>query len=250
MRKLLILSSLAALLVACTHDKDPFEAYRSQPESVLFQQATNELQKGHYRDAISTLEALDAIYPFGPHAEEAVVDSIYAYYMDEEDVMALAASDRYIHLYPRGPYADYAYYMKGVVSFQVGLNWLQRKAGADPAERDEKHLREAFWSFNELIERFPTSPYYNDSILRMRYIRNAMAKHEMIAAQFYFNKRAYVAATNRTNFVIQHFEKSPYVIKALIINIKAYRELNLSELAEENLRVLEASYPQAAKSLR
>ena len=53
-------------------------------------------------------------------------------------------AERYVRLYPRGKYVDYAYYMKGYVGFRHGFTYLQRKFGSDPASRDLTDKKQAF----------------------------------------------------------------------------------------------------------
>src|SRR3990167_10445565 len=199
----LVLSSFLLLLSACS-DKgihDSYAAYRDKTASQLYHTSKNDLQHGHYNRAVKKLEALNALYPFGAYAEQGSVNLIYAYYKNDDADEAQAAADRYLRLYPRGNYSDYAYYMKGVVAFQQGYTWLQRKAGVDRSLRDLSNLKDAYMSFNQLVVEFPESPYVPDAILRMRYIRNLYARHNLDLAQFYYDKHAYVAAANRAQEV-------------------------------------------------
>ena len=231
------------LLGACSGHKDQFASYRGEPAHAIYQEARQSLIKSHYHKAVEQLEALDALYPFSVYAEAAQVDMIYAYYQDNEDALAVAAADRYVHLYPRGLYVDYAYYMRGIVELNSGINWLQKRVGVDLALRDVSHLKNAFSSYYTLVTRFPSSPYRTDAIYRMRYIRNLLARNEVVIADFYYKRKAYVAAVNRANEVVQHFQGSPVVEKALALNVKAYEAMGLRPLAEDNLKVLEANFP-------
>ena len=53
-------------------------------------------------------------------------------------------------------------------------------------------------------------------------------------------RKAYVAAINRANYIIQHMSKTPEVLKALEISIIAYNELGKEDLAQEAEEVLKA----------
>ena len=46
------------------------------------------------------------------------LDLIYAYYKKKDFPSAAATAERFIHLYPRAKYVDYAYYMKALANFQ------------------------------------------------------------------------------------------------------------------------------------
>lgn len=249
MKKILLVCLLAALLSACASSElhDSYSAYKKETASQLYHESKKDLIKGHPNKAVKKLEALNALYPFGAYAEQGLINLVYAYYEDDEADEAMAAADRYLRLYPRGNYSDYAYYMKGVIAFKQGFSWMQRKAGVNPAPRDLSNLKTAYLSFNELVETFPQSPYVPDAIARMRYIRNLYAEKDVGIAQFYYDNKAYVAAANRANDVVVHYDKSPYVIDALNIMVKSYRKLGLNDMANNTLKIFQASYPNSKK---
>lgn len=247
MKKLLLLCCLVAALCGCSNNtvRDSFSAYRNQTASQLYHSSKTDLLKGHPHRAVKKLEALNALYPFGAYAEQGSINIVYAYYEDDDSDEALASADRYLRLYPRGNYSDYAYYMKGVIAFKQGFSWLQRKAGVNPAPRDLSNLKDAYLSFDQLLQTFPQSPYVPDAIARMRYIRNLYAEKEVGIAEFYYDRKAYVAAANRATDVVVHYDRSPYVIPALAIMVKSYRKLGLTQMANNTMKILEASYPHS-----
>ena len=67
--------------------------------------------KGKYDSAVQHFETLDARYPFGTYAKKGQLDIIYSYYKQGDTASALAAADRYIHLYPTDKHIAYAYYL-------------------------------------------------------------------------------------------------------------------------------------------
>ncbi len=247
MKKILLLCLLATLISACSSNElhDSFTKYRNKTASELYHSSKKDLIHDHPNRAVKKLEALNALYPFGAYAEDGLINLVYAYYENDEADEALAAADRYLRLYPRGNYSDYAYYMKGVIAFKQGYSWMQRKAGVNPAPRDLSNLKSAYLAFNELVQSFPTSPYVPDAIARMRYIRNLYAEKEMGIANFYYERKAYVAAANRATDVVVHYDRSPWVIPALTLMVKSYRQLGLTEMANNTLKIFQASYPKS-----
>jgi outer membrane protein assembly factor BamD len=241
--KLLLLPVLALFLVGCsTKLADPYKKFRTYSSAHIFEGGEKELALAHYASAAKHFEALDALYPFGPNAEQAQLEIIYAYYMAGDDASAITAADRYIRLYPRGKHVDYAYYMRGIVGFNLGLSWLQKKFHMNPASRDTSTLKQSFSSFATLSQRFPHSQYAPDSLVRMAYIRNLMAMREVGIAQFYMTRSAYVAAANRASEVVEHYQGSTSVPKALAIMVRAYRKLGLTKMADASYKLLEHNY--------
>ena len=74
----------------------------------------------------------------------------------------------------------------------------------------------------------------------MIFHRNLIAIQEIYIAEYYIERKAYVAAINRANYIIQHMSKTPEVLKALEISIIAYNELGKEDLAQEAEEVLKA----------
>jgi outer membrane protein assembly factor BamD len=84
----------------------------------------------------------------------------------------------------------------------------------------------------------------------MRYIRNLFAEQEVGIAQFYYDKKAYVASSNRASSVVEHYDRSPWVIPALKIMVKSYRKLGLTAMTNNTMKIFEASYPNAPELKR
>jgi outer membrane protein assembly factor BamD len=245
-RRLLLLSLLAMLIVGCNKAKnDPYKSYRQYTSEQLFERGEKQLSKRHYVDASRKFEALNALYPFGPNSEQANLDLMYAYYKNNDEASTIAAADRYVRLYPRGANVDYAYYLKGVVSYEQGLPWVERRVGVDPALRDLGNKEQAFAAFNELVEYYPHSVYAADALARLNYIRDLEARKNVIIAEYYLKRKAYVAAANRASDVIEHFNGSRQVIPALAIQSEAYHGLGLTQLADRSFQVLQLSYPDS-----
>lgn len=246
-KKIVVLCVTVLVLAGCSNENinDSYSAYRDQTASELYQHASVDLHKKHYDKAVKLLEALNALYPFGVYEQEGQVNLMYAYYKNDAPEESLAVADRYIRLYPDGKYIDYVYYLKGVVASNQGLNWLQRKLGVSPATRDDANLKQAFLSFGALLKLHPHSKYAADALVRMRYIRNVLADRQLKIAQYYFEEKAYVAAANRAQEVVTHYDRTPSVIPALAILVKSYRLLGLHRMAEDTMSVFAASYPDS-----
>jgi len=220
---------------------DPTKSWSPQR---LYRAAKEKLDDGDYEVAIGYYEKLDTRYPFGTLAEQAQLDIAYAYYKFDEPASAVAAADRFIKLHPRHPNVDYAYYLKGLAHFNQGKAFLDRLVRLDQSDRDTGAASDAFENFAELTRRFPQSRYAPDARQRMLYLKNTLAAHEVHVAEYYMRRQAYVAAANRTRYVIENYPSTPVVPKALAIQVMAYRLMGLDKLAADSLRVLQLNYPK------
>lgn len=243
---LLTLLALMSLAGCASNDERPFEEDEDAGKnaSMIYREARNALDKGDYESAIERLEALEARFPFGVYAQQAQLDMAYAYYKFEEPEAAISSADRFIKLYPRHPRVDYAYYLRGVIKFQQVHSFFDEVAGQDPASRDSGSARMSFQYFSELIERFPDSPYAQDATQRMYYLRNTIARSELLAARYYMKLNSYVAAANRAKYIVENLYQTPSVPEALAIMATAYRHLQLNDLAQSAEKVLKLNFPE------
>ena len=216
----------------------------------LYAEAQDEISAGGWVNAIKLLETLQSRYPFGRYAQQAQMEIAYAQYKDGEKDLAVAAADRFIKQYPNNPNVDYVYYLKGLINFNDNLGVLGSVARQDLTERDPKALREAFDAFRELSNRFPDSKYTPDAIVRMKYLVNAMAAHEVHVARYYMRRGAYVAAANRAQIVVQQYQQAPAVRDALQIMVAAYDGLDMPALRDDARRVLDTNFPASANAVK
>lgn len=250
-KKLAISIFIVLLLSACasTPERGLGDEDADKNAATIYQEAKNALDKGDYETAIGRLESLEARFPFGKFAQQAQLDMAYAYYKFEEPESAISSADRFIKLYPRHPHVDYAYYLRGVIKFDQGHSMFDTLASQDPATRDSGSARQAFQFFSELLERYPNSKYAQDSVHRMIYLRNNIARSELMSAKYNMKMGAYVAAVNRSKYIIKNLHQTPSVPEALAIMVKAYEQLQLNDLSRDAKRVLESSYPNHEQTL-
>ena len=249
MRLLTVLLVVALTAGGCGIFPEEPDETRDWSARKLYDKARAAVRSGNYETAIDYFEKLEARYPFGRYAQQALLESAYAYYKFDEPDSAIATLDRFIKLYPSHPHLDYAYYLKGLANFNRGRDIIDRIVPRDPSERDPGAARQSFYDFEQLVKKFPNSRYAEDARLRMAYLRNNLANYEVHVADYYMRRGAYVAAANRAQYVIRHYDGTPAVPDALVLLVQAYRKLELDDLARDALRVLEYNFPERAAEL-
>ncbi len=226
------------------------QSLAQQQVQELYDKAKRALDAGNYSFAIDYYRALEAAFPFGEYTEQAKLDMIFAFDKTEQIEKAVAAADNFISLYPTHKNVDYAYYMKGVASFEKKTGRVDKFIkGSSGSVRDPKPYKDSMDAFDELLKRYPNSKYAADARQRMVYIRNALAERELAVAQFYFDNQTYVAAVNRCKHIVYRFETSPAVEGALILMEKSYVEMGLNDLAESTHNGLLANFPDNKKEV-
>jgi len=217
--------------------------------SRFYSEAKKELNAGNYDTAIDYYERLQARYPFGRYAQQAQLEIIYAHYKAGESDLAIASADRFIQTHPRHPYVDYAHYLKGLTNYDRGVGLVEKLLPNDPTQTDSSNATQAFNDFAELVQKFPNSTYADDARQRMIFLRNNLAAYEIHVADFYMRRKAYLAAANRAQYVVENYPSTPAVTDALAVMSKAYLNLELPDLADDSYRVLQLNYPDAPQTL-
>ena len=211
----------------------------------LYAEARIELANGSWAKARELYQKLESRYPFGRHAQQALMEIAYTYYKEGETAQATQAADRFIRQYPNHPNVDYVYYLKGLASFNEDTGFLGRLMSQDVSERDAKAAREAFDAFKDLVTRYPESKYAEDARARMRYLVNAQAQAEVNVARFYFTRKAYVAAIQRSQVVLRDYQRTPATEEALALMARSYEALQMNDLQADTERVLALNFPQS-----
>jgi len=224
-------------------DDDPTKGWSAQR---LYTEGKTAVANKNYLEAIGYFEKLEARYPYGPYAEQSMLETAYAYYKSDEMAPAIAAADRFLRTHPTHPHVDYAYYLKGLASFDEERTTLENFFGAgDPSKRDPKALRDSYDAFREVVTRFPQSRYAEDCRKRLVSLQNAMAMSEIHAARYYYSRGAYVATINRTKEVIEKHQRTPAVEEALGLQALSYQALGMDKLMNDSRRVLEMNFPKS-----
>lgn len=217
-------------------------ATAEKSEQGYYNDAIAQIDKGRYTQAIEDLNNLRTFYPTGQYAEQALLDVMYAQYEGGKFEAAAASAEQFISLYPSNPQVSYAYYVRGVANMQGSSEGL-KLFKLNQAERDTAYLRIAFANFQELINKYPNSPYAPDAAQRMTFIYNQFAESEMSAANWYVEREAYVAAVNRAKWVFQYYPLSESVPDALAVLAYSHEKLGLNDLANEYKTLLQINYP-------
>ncbi|MFK7864771.1 MAG: outer membrane protein assembly factor BamD [Pseudohongiellaceae bacterium] len=240
---------LALFLTGCglfggDEDEDQFANLSSEEQ--FYQLALDRLNSQNFRGAIETYQALESRFPFGRFAAQAQIEVVYAYYRNNDLEAARAAADRFIRLHPENDNIDYAFYMKGLSSFSEGSGFINRFLPVDQTKRDPGRARESFADFSQLLALYPDSAYAADARARMVYLRNNLAAYEIHVADYYMERKAYIAALRRGQYVVENFQGTPSVADGVAVMVECYLRLGLNELADTSLALLKENYPEHA----
>ena len=240
MRKIksLMLFAMAAFVVGCS--SGPKEAEQGSANE-LYSKGASALQTGGYADAIRYLKAVTERFPGSAYQEQSMLDLIYANYKSQDYTQVLVTVDNFLHQFPQSPNRDYAVYIAGLSNAAIGDNLIQDFFNIDRATRETSSMRTAFSNFQNLVKTFPESPYSQDAIVRMAFIKDALARHGLEIAKFYAVRNAWVAVANRVVKMLEQYPDAKATYEGLSLMKEAYSKIGLEELANQTQQIIDAN---------
>ena len=242
---------VASAFVGCSSNpskKDVVDKGPQSSEQVYFEKAQKSLERNQYTDAVKSLEALDTYYPTGQYTQQAQLELLYAKFKQKDYEGTIALAERFIRLNPQHPNVDYAYYVRGVANMEMNYDSLIRYTSLQQSHRDVSYIKVAYQNFVDLIRRFPSSKYSVDAAQRMKYIGQELAESEMNAARFNIQRKAWLAAAERAQWVIEHYPQTPQTPEALATLAYSYQKLGDTATSQQYVDILKLNYPNLVKS--
>ena len=171
-----LVALVAALIVAgCSWLPEVKDETASWSAEKLYDEAHGAMVTGNYTRAVKLFDTLEGRFPYGRHAQQAILEGAYANYRQNETAAAVAACDRFIRTYPNSSNVEYAYYLKGLVNFREDQGLFGYVVEQDLSERDPKLTRESFGAFKELVTKYPKSPETAEAQKRLDSLKAKMA---------------------------------------------------------------------------
>lgn len=244
LQKALIIVPFSLLLTACSWNDTEPESVEDKSPTALYEDAQNAMRDQDFNKASQILVALDARYPYGGYATQVQLDLIYCYYKDQENTKGIQVADRFIKANPTHKDLDYVYYMRGLILMQQDTDLLHTIFGVDRFDRDPVYAKEAFRDFNFIITLMPNSKYAPDAKIRMLSLKNRLARQELAITQYYYDRRAYIAAANRGKKFLDSFYDTKFAEDILELMIKSYQKLNLTDMEQEARNLMALNFPE------
>ena len=234
----LILSAVAvsALTIsACAGRDRPRLAYEERPVEALYNMGYQRLESRRWGDAIDYFQEVERQHPYSEWSRRAILMQIYAHYQSNDYAEAIAASDRFIQLFPGNPSAPYAFYMKALSNFEQITD----------VGRDQGYAQAALDGLRDVARRYPGTSYAIDATVKIDMVNDQLAGKEMEIGRYYQRAGQPLAALNRYKAVIENeaYQRTSHTPEALYRLVEVNLQLGLKEEATRNGAVLGHNYP-------
>jgi len=205
------------------------------PPETMYNNGIDALRTNRYALASAEFEALQQNYPYSGYTSNAQLMEGYAYYLQDKYPEAVQQLDRFLLLHPTSGDAAYAFYLRALCYYEQIAD----------VQRDQQGTAEALDALQEVVARFPQTPYARDAQLKIDLCRDHLAGKEMLVGRFYEQQRNYEAALNRYERVVQDFQTTNHVPEALQRLVEVYLALGLKDQARQTGTVLGYNYPNS-----
>ncbi|MEW9804919.1 outer membrane protein assembly factor BamD [Mesorhizobium marinum] len=233
-----VIASAPALVAGCMKEQDlNLATYVEQtdPADQLYNQGLANLNAGRLKEASRKFDAVDRQHPYSEYARKSMVMSAFTNYRQGNYEDAINAGKRYVALYPSSEDAAYAQYI-------VGLSYFRQ---IRDVTQDQKESRRAIEAMDEVVQRWPESPYVEDARSKVRFARDQLAGKEMQIGRYYLERREFIAAAKRFRYVVENYGNTRHVEEALARLVETYYAMGLTSEAQTAAAVLGHNYPES-----
>ena len=197
-----------------------------------YEEGLKELEKGDALFAAKKFNEAEILFPQSDTAPRAAIMAAYSYYSQNYYADSIAELDRFLLVYPNHSDIAYAEYLLGLCYYEQIVD----------EKKDTNSIKKSKEIFVNLVKKYPNTEFAFDAEIKLNLIDEVLAAKEMYVGRYYFEKKKWVAAINRFQFVIDNFDTTVYVEEALHRLVEIYYILGLEKEAIKYANLLGYNY--------
>ena len=236
-RGALLAATAAMTLTACgggsSANRPTDLAYVARDVESLYMAAKDRLDRGDLETSAALFDEVERQHPYSPWARRAQLMSAFSYYAAGEYNRAVATATRFLQIHPGNRDAPYAYYL-------IAMSYYEQ---ISDVERDQAVTRQALQAMNEIVRRYPESPYADDARLKVDLINDHLAGKEMEIGRFYQRTGQWLASQLRFQNVVENYQTTSHTPEALYRLTESSLALGIRDEAQRYSAVLGSNYP-------
>ena len=207
--------------------------YTKLPPDQLYNNGIDALNAKRFAVAVTQFDAVEQYYPYSSWAVNSQLMHGYAEYLQNHYTESVGALDRFIALHPGSSNIAYAYYLRALCFYEQIAD----------IQRDQKGTQIALSALQDVVNRFPDTPYARDARLKIDLCRDHLAGKEMEVGRWYEGQKNYAAAIGRFQRVVDDYQTTNHVPEALHRLTEIYLLLGMTDQARKTAAVLGHNYP-------
>lgn len=232
----LALALLAGGLAACGGNRARENVqFVDEPVAQLYNRGAALMDDRRWADALATFEEVERQHPYSSWARRAMLMEAFSHYQANQYDDAIEDAQRFISLHPGNESTPYAYYLVAICHFERILD----------VGRDQGTTERALGALNDVVRRFPDSPYARDARLKMDMVYDQLAGKEMSVGRYYLRRDQHLAAINRFRSVVENenFQRTSHTPEALHRLVESYLSVGMIDEAQRMAAVLGHNFP-------
>ncbi|MBF0297290.1 MAG: outer membrane protein assembly factor BamD [Oligoflexia bacterium] len=190
---LFVLTSFV-LLIGCS--SNPSKSDKT-PAEILFKDAEQYVEKERYLLATEKLNTLRSQYPYSYYATHAELMLADILFLQKSYVEAAASYMAFKELHPK--HEKFVY-----VIWKIAESYFNQLP--DTYDRDLSASTEAIKYYNEVINKYPTSSYSEESKRKIASIEEMLMKRDVYIADFYYKTDVYDSARYRYLDIVDKYK--------------------------------------------
>jgi outer membrane protein assembly factor BamD len=232
MKKIFMLALCGAILGGCAGTSDEDIAIQ-KPLNEIYKTAYDEFNAENYDIAADEFQKAESQYPASPWAADALVMSAYSHYMDDNFSEAILSIDRYMRFHPGHCDVAYMMYLRGMCYYRQ-VSDVRREPGMSAY---------ALAEFQNLVKRFPRSPYAKNAENKINILKNYLAGKIMYLARNDMARENWPSAISRLQSVVTGAQETVMTPEALYRLTECYTAIGLPEQAYGYGDMLKKNFP-------
>lgn len=240
MKKLFLPLLLGLAVAGCSGDTDKIITNKSITE--LYDDAYGEFEKENYDDAAEKFQMVETQYPASEWSADALIMAAYSQYLDDDFSGAILTADRFMRFHPGHRDVPYVLYLRGMCYYRQ-VSDVRREPGMSVY---------ALQQFQQIVDRFPRSPYAENAKNKINILKNYIAGKVMYSARNDMRKENWASAITKFQSVITDAPETVMPEEAMYRLTEAYTAIGLREQADGFAEMLKLNFPDGkwAKKLK
>jgi len=233
MKKIFFATIIGATLAGCAGDSQ--KIVPQEPLADLYDAAYAEFEDKDYDDAAEKFLVVETQYPASPWAADALIMAAYSQYLDDDFAGALLTTDRFMRFHPGHKDVAYVLYLRGMCYYRQ-VSDVRREPGMSVY---------AMQAFQQLVDRFPRSPYTENAKNKIHILKNYIAGKVMYSARNDMKKENWAAAITKFQSIITDAQETVMPAEAMYRLTEAYTAIGLPEQANGYAEMLKLNFPDS-----